>query len=176
MKALLTLMLKAQLRTEQRLREDEACLFDTFIGPADSLFLNQRTEQTQNYGGQVKGKKDHGLGPPHIYACLGFLEGMMRNHKQEMGKVNCQVLEAWGKELEDQTWQEVADQVRMFKLSKVFDKEKRRLTICLAPQLADQRKAVAGCLEQLGWARKYGKAPPSHMERELQGFPEELLK
>ena len=175
MKALLTLMLKSQLRTEQRLREDEACLFDTFIGPAESLFLNQLAEQTQHYGGHIKGKKDHGLGPPHVYACLGFLEGLMKNHKQEVGAQNCQAVEKWAKELEELPWEAVADQVRMFKLSKVFDKEKRRLTFCLAPQLVEERKAVAGCLEQLGWVRKYGKAPPSHMEREPQEFLDSLV-
>ena len=100
---------------------------------------------------------------------------MMKNHKQDVGKQNCQVMETWGKELEEQTWQEVADQVRMFKLPKVFDKEKRRLTICLAPQLVEQRKAVAECLEQLGWVRKFGKAPPSHIERDLEEFLEALL-
>ena len=66
--------------------------------------------------------------------------------------------------------------VCMLELSKVFDKEKRRLTLCLSPTLPEQRKAVNGCLEQLGWDCKKGRAPPSHMERELQGFLEELLK
>ena len=64
MKGLLTLMLKAQLRTEQRLRETESCLFDTFIGSAESLFLNQLTEQTQHYGGQERGRKTTGLVHP----------------------------------------------------------------------------------------------------------------
>ena len=123
----------------------------------------------------MKGKKDHGLGPPHIYACLGFIEGLMKNHKADIGKQNCQVMEAWGKDLEAKTWEEVADLVRMFKLSKVYDKDKRRLTICLAPQLVEVRTAVAGCLVQLGWVRKFGKAPPSHMERELQEFLEALV-
>ena len=44
LKALLTLMLKTQLRSEQRHREMEAIQFETFIGPADSLFLNQLTK------------------------------------------------------------------------------------------------------------------------------------
>ena len=97
MKGLLTLMLKAQLRTEQRLRETESCLFDTFIGSAESLFLNHLTEQIQHYGGQVRGKKDHGLGPPHVYACLGCLDGLTKHHKDQVGTKSCQVVEAWGR-------------------------------------------------------------------------------
>ena len=64
--SLLTLMLKTQLRSEQRHREMEAIHFDTFIGPANTTFLNQMTEQTQAYNTQAKGKKDHDLGPPHV--------------------------------------------------------------------------------------------------------------
>ena len=86
------------------------------------------------------------------------------------------MVEAWLKELEDLPWKEVVEKVKLFKVSKVFDKEKRRLTFCLSPGLEEQRKALVGCLEQLGWERKYGKAPPSHMERELQEFLEALVK
>ena len=78
--------------------------------------------------------------------------------------------------MEAAQWEEVAEQVRMFRLSKVYDKEKRRLTMSFAPTLAEQRKAVKGALDQLNWECKQGRAPPSHMERELQAFLEELVK
>ena len=175
LKALLTLMLKTQLRSEQRHREMEAIHFETFIGPADTLFLNDLTEQTQAYNTQAKGKKDHDLGPPHVYACPSCLGELTKHHRDQVGGKNCQVVEAWLKELEDLPWKEVVEKVKLFKVSKVFDKEKRRLTFCLSPDLVEQRKALVGCLEQLGWERKYGKAPPSHMERELQEFLEALV-
>jgi len=34
----------------------------------------------------------------------------------------------------------------------------------------EERRAFAKALEELGWDRKFGRAPPSHMERELQEF------
>ena len=40
LKALLTLMLKSQLRMEQRVREVEGALMLTFVGKADDLMLN----------------------------------------------------------------------------------------------------------------------------------------
>ena len=48
--------------------------------------------------------------------------------------------------------------------------------MALAPYCQEERKAVVMSLDQLGWQRKHGKAPPSHMERELQAFLDELLK
>ena len=71
--------------------------------------------------------------------------------------------------------QEVAELVGIFRVSKVYDKDKRRLTITLAPHLLAERKLISGCLDQLGWPKKEGKAPASHMERELQSFLEELM-
>ena len=63
----------------------------------------------------------------------------------------------------------------IFKVSKVYDRDKRRITIALAPQLLEEKTLLCGCLDQMGWQKKVGKAPPSHMERELQAFLEELM-
>ena len=64
MKALLTIMLKTQLRGEQRLRDLEGALFDTFVGPANCPFLNELTEQTQAYNKKGQGNKIMGWGHP----------------------------------------------------------------------------------------------------------------
>ena len=78
-------MLKTQLRGEQRLREVEGAMFDTFVGPADCQMLNHIIQQTQAYNSKTQGNKNHGLGPPHVYAFLGFLEGIEKNHKEKVG-------------------------------------------------------------------------------------------
>ena len=64
LKTLLTLMLKTQLKSEQRLRELEGVMLTTFVGAANDLFLNEISCQTQAYHAKVKGQKRHGLGPP----------------------------------------------------------------------------------------------------------------
>ena len=175
LKAVLTLMLKTQLRGEQRLRELEGITMMTFVGAASAGFLNEVSCQTQTYQTRVKGKKDHGLGPPHIYAFQGFLGGLERHHSNELGSKNLGELKELKKKTEEMTWKEVAEVVGIFKVSKVYDKEKKRLTIALAPHLLAERKLLSNCLDQLGWDKKEGKAPPSHMERELQSFLEELM-
>ena len=172
----MTLVLKTQLRGEQRFREVEGVVFDTYVGPADSLFLNQLTQQTQSYSAKVKGNKGHGFGPPHVYAFLGFLEGLVKGHKEEVRGRNLETLTKYKTEYQEATWQEVADQILAFKLTKVYDRDKRRLTMSISPTLPDLRKCIAGCMDQIKWERKYGRAPPSHMERELQAFLEALTK
>ena len=57
LKALLTLMLKSQLRMEQRVREIEGAMMLTFVGKADDLMLNEVSCQTQAYQAKVKGQK-----------------------------------------------------------------------------------------------------------------------
>ena len=150
-------------------------VFDTFIGVADTLFLNQLTEQTQKFNAQVKGNKSHDLGPPHLYAFLGCLDGLLKNHADQVGANNAEMLKQWKLRVDPMTRQELAEEIRMFRLSKVYDRDKRRLTIALAPNLQEERKCLIGCLDQLKWQRKYGRAPPSHMERELQEFLDVLV-
>ena len=147
----------------------------TFIGAASDGFLNEVSCQTQAYQSKVKGNKNHGLGPPHVYAYQGFLGGLDKHHANGLGAKNLTELRELKKRMEEMTWQEAVEEVGIFKVSKVYDKDKRRLTMALAPQLLAERKLLSCCLDQLGWVKKEGKAPPSHMERELQTFLEELM-
>ena len=167
-------MLKTQLRGEQRLRELEGAVFDTWIGKASDAFLNQVSEQTQAYQEKVKGHKDHGLGPPHTYAFSGFLAGLVKSHGNDVGKGNREQLEALKAKTDEMGWQELAELVKVFKVSKVFEKENSWITLMLEPGMKDERKAIKNSLEQIGWQHKAGKAPPSHMERELQAYLDSL--
>ena len=176
LKGLLTLMMKSQLRMEQRVREIEGALMMTFVGKAEDLMLNEISCQTQAYQAKVKGQKNHGLGPPHVYAFQGFIAGLVKHHEAGIGQKNLGEIQMLKAKLEDMKWEEVLEEVLVFRVSKVYDKEKRRITLMLAAHLRDTTKLVGACLEQIGWEKKEGKAPPSHMERELQAFLEEMLK
>ena len=168
-------MLKTQLRSEQRLRELEGVMLTTFVGAANDLFLNEISCQTQAYQARVKGQKKHGLGHPHVYAFQGFLDGLVKHHQGELGAKNHKEVQELKKKAEDKKWEEVAEEVGIFRISKTFDKDKRRLTLAMAPHLREERLLICSCLNQLSWDKKEGKAPPSHMERELQSFLEELV-
>eukprot|EP00959_Pyramimonas_sp_CCMP1952_P170808 3569256-Pyramimonas_sp.AAC.1 len=61
--------------------------------------------------------------------------------------------------------------IRLTKVDRCFDQDKRRITLCLQ----EYRKEVIGALQQLGAELKSGRAPASHMERELQEWLEVFL-
>ena len=176
LKSLLTLMLKSQLRMEQRMRDLEGASMLTFVGKADDLMLNEISCQTQAYQARVKGQKDHGLGPPHVYAFQGCIAGLAKHHTAGIGMKNSGEITELMKRLEGWDWKEVLEEVLIFRVSKVYDREKRRITLMVAPQARSMGKLVGNCLEQIGWQKKEGRAPPSHMEREMQAFLEQLIK
>ena len=115
-----------------------------------------------------------GWPPPHTYAFSGFLAGLVKSHGNDVGKVNREQLEALKTKTDEMSWQELAELVKVFKVSKVFEKENRRITLMLEPGMKEERKALKNSLEQLGGQHKVGKAPPSHMERELQAYLDSL--
>lgn len=176
LKGLLTLMIKAALRSEQKHREAEGVIFDSFLGPADCGTVLGGTEQSTTYADQVRGNKGHGMGPPYTYVFLGILSAIVMKLSEKIGQATLNKLKDWYGQLEPMPWQEVCDVVLMCRISKTFDKEKRRLTMALAPHLVEEKRALAKAMDELGWERKYGRAPPSHMERELQEFLTSLVK
>ena len=148
----------------------------TFVGRADDGMRNEVSCQTQAYQARVKGQKKHGLGPPHVYAFQGCIAGLVKHHEAGIGMKKLKEVQTLKARLEDLKWEEVLEEVAIFRVSKVYDKEKRRITLMMAPHMRDTSKLIGNCLEQIGWEKKEGKAPPSHMERELQAFLEELVK
>ena len=98
----------------------------------------------------------------------------MKNHATEIGKKSHETLEAFKGKMDELSWQEVAEAVKVFKVSKVFEKDHRRITVMLGPDMGDIKKTLRDSLEQLGWQHKIGKVPPSHMERELQAYLDAL--
>ena len=67
--------------------------------------------------------------------------------------------------------------VLICRASAVYKEDQKRITLCLGhatdPAL---RPAIAQILAAKGWEHKYGQAPATHMERELQGWLEALLR
>ena len=70
-----------------------------------------------------------------------------------------------------------AEKVRFCRIDKMFDKEKKRITFALAIDNDGQvaRKLVLSALKEIGSTMKHGRAPRTNMERELQGWLDELL-
>ena len=68
--------------------------------------------------------------------------------------------------------------VRFMKLSKCYKQEQHRITLSFASSSEAQalRTMTTKALVLAGCEAKFGRAPPTNQERELQSWLEELLK
>ena len=59
-------------------------------------------------------------------------------------------------------------------MSKCYNQGQKRITLCLAPEWGEFRKALTGALVQAKFVKRQGRAPATFMERELQEWLEGL--
>ncbi|CAK0853370.1 unnamed protein product [Prorocentrum cordatum] len=174
-KKLFALMLKQILRLSQQCRDMSGVIFDTLIVPMTVAFITMMSEQTVAYAAETKSKgKEHTLGPPHIYAMGGLIKGLM-THGDSLGAQNHTDLATAWKEHDGYSVEQKCELILFCRQDKVFQKERRRITF--ATRDAKFRSILLACLSQVPQTtRKYGRAPASFMEREIQTFLEALLK
>mmetsp|Transcript_1508 Transcript_1508/g.4656 ORF Transcript_1508/g.4656 Transcript_1508/m.4656 type:complete len:229 (-) Transcript_1508:172-858(-) len=176
-KQLVAVLLKQVLKLSQEGRDMASAVVDTLVGKAEAPECVSLLSQTAAYAAQAKAAgKAHQLGPPHVQAFGGLLRGLAKVGAA-VGQRNLVALAAVEKEFEGMTWQQAAEEVRVCKLSKMYRSEYKRLTLVFGGSevAARWRSATMGALEQTGWERKYGRAPPAHQERELQAWLEALV-
>ena len=72
----LYLLLRSGLNQAQATRELQSVVFQTFLVPTSSEPVQAAQAAGKAYSEQAKGKKaeEHGLGPPHTFKFLDFLE------------------------------------------------------------------------------------------------------
>ncbi|CAK0905960.1 unnamed protein product [Prorocentrum cordatum] len=160
------------LSLAQSRRNIEGVLFDVLIVPAELPEALKMQEQGSAYNAQVQAKgKGRGLGAPHLFVFGGLLEALLLR-QQSIGKVNFEKLTEFKARLQSLDYEEKMDITRFTKVDRCYDQGKRRITLCLQ----EGRKEVIGALQQLGAELKSGRAPASHMERELQEWLEVFLQ
>ena len=97
----------------------------------------------------------------------------LRNNRSEIGGANALVVDKFWAMLDAATADgEKHELVQFCRLDRTYAADKRRLT--LAVRISELREALAGALTQLGAERRFGRAPPSFMERELQQWLEAM--
>ena len=173
-KKLMSLMVKQLLKVSQQTRDIEGVVFETVIGPADSAAVKSALTQNTTYSEQTKVKgRGHGLGPPHHWTFGGFISGLAESPSLLLPtKTKLQeALKNYG-DMNEEAKNEV---VRFFRISKMHDSSKKRLTYSLGPAGLELREHLNSALDQLSWEKRCGKAPTSHMERELQKWLEALI-
>ena len=179
-----TLLVKAVLRLSQAERDTASIIFGTFLGDTESPVVTAAETQSKLYSAQVKGTPGHKLGPPHIYVFGGVLSALVEMGLAAGGANTAETLKEAQQSYEAMTIDERCQVVQFCRLSKTYVKERRRLTWSLGaletPEGQTQshllRVALARALVETKWERRFGRAPPSHLERELQGFLDSLLK
>ena len=172
---LYVLLIKALLQAHQRTRDLAGAVFETVSLDTSSSVVLEMQSQTSRYAKIVKSRgKGHGLGPPYFYAFGGLLQALIKK-KAEIGASNATVLEKYFGILEAATTEaEKHELIQFCRLDRMYAADHKRLTF--AARTSDLRGALGSSLTQLGAERRFGRAPPSFMERELQQWLEALTE
>ena len=82
-------------------------------------------------------------------------------------------LTGYFKQLDGMSMDTKCDHARFCRVERTYQSEQARIT--LAVDRSGVRDPVVSALQQLGAARKYGRAPPTQLSRELQQRLDTLL-
>ena len=168
---LLALMMKMILQMSQNSRDVMGTVFDTWLAPADDSVINAMTVQGRRYALVVR-TAGHGLSSPHLYVFGSMLDAIAKHTKEEEDRLMNERYIAMSIE-------QRAQLVRLWKIAKVFKTEDRKLALAFgAGQEAQACKArvLAVLAKQQAWTYKVGRAPASHMERQLSEFLGDMIE
>jgi hypothetical protein len=180
MKSLIVSMQKLLLKTAQENRDHASAIFDTAIGLASNPEVAVAKEEGTSYNKETFGKSGHNMGPPFIWIFGGWFDDLLRQLKEieaptpqqdDLRKCTQQAAEQYGAlDVEGK-----AEVLKFFRLTSTYKKRNQpegiRITLCCAPHPEGQalRRLVLRLLkEQAGFEMKIGRAPPGHLEREIQ--------
>ena len=169
-----TLLVKALLQAHQKVRDLAGAVFDTYILDAGAPEVLEMGLQTAEYSEQVRTKgRGHGLGPPFYYAFGGLLKALISKRGDLIGNSSKAMIEKYYNIMDGtDDFEEKAEIIQFCKLDKMYQEGKKRLTVSIRE--TELRKAISRALLECGADRRYGRAPPTFMERELQQWVETL--
>ena len=163
---LMGIIIKQCLRTEQDTWSLCGALFDTSIMATEHDVVKSMREQTRLYNESVQtAGKGHTLGPPQIWAWGGLIAGLQKQGTA-MGAANAVTLTGYLRQLDGMSMDAKCDHARFCRVDRTYQSEQARVT--LSVDRSGVRDSVVSALQQLGAARKYGRAPPTQLARELQ--------
>ena len=184
MKSLIVSMQKLLLKTAQENRDHASAIFDTSIGPASNEEVKVAKEEGTLYNKETFGKAGHNKGPPYIWIFGGWFADLLRQLQEieaptpqqtDLLKITQQAADQYGAlGVEGK-----AEVLKFFRLTSTYKKRNQpegiRVTLCCAPHPEGQalRRLILRLLkEQAGFEMKIGRAPPGHLEREIQEWLE----
>ena len=146
------------LRTEQDTRSLCGALFDAIIMATEHDVVKSMREQTRlhNESVQTAGKGTH-VGTA---SDLGFGEDSLRasrSRETAVGAANAVTLTGYLRQFDGMSMDAKCDHARFCRVDRTYQSEQARIT--LSVDRSGVRDSVVSALQQLGAARKYGRAP-----------------
>jgi hypothetical protein len=167
---LMGLIMKMVMQLMQGSRDAASAIFDTFLAPSQDVLIQAMAVQGRRYAKAVE-SPGHGLSSPHLYV-FGALLKAIADLK----------LEAKDQTLYDQyesfTVEQRAMTIRLCKQAKTYDAETRKMVLAFGSGNVAQEykeRVLQVLIARENWSYKVGRAPPSHMEREMSKFLENMV-
>ncbi|CAK0827916.1 unnamed protein product [Prorocentrum cordatum] len=172
-KTLQVLMLKFLLQLGQSKRNVEGVAFDCLILDGASQEATRMSAQGARYNEAVTASgKGRNHGPPRLWVFGGLLAAL-RRRKGAVGAASAKKLMELKQVIETWDMTKRGDMIKFCKMDQRYDVNKRKLMLHLHPEI---RQCIIDAMVQTGTEWKQGRAPVSHMERELQDWLEACTK
>ena len=144
-------------------------VWDTLLLKASSPQADSLQKWTQTYAEKVRQEeRGHTRGPPFVWAYLGLVNSLQQRDNT-VGTRTAQSLRTfWVCQTKSAKRSDSAEAPQ--------DVQSRRRENHAEHRVTEKRLLVLEALGQTEAERKYGRAPPTAMERKLQTFLEHLLK
>jgi hypothetical protein len=110
-------------------------------------------------------------GPPHLLAFMGLLMAI-KEAGPTVGQHNFDKITEYLESATNMSTEELNDQVRLCKAAKCYNHSDKKLFLEMGR--CPVRQHILAAVVQMGFKKKGGRAPPSHLERELGEWLEQL--
>ena len=143
----------------------------TFQIPINGKLFNSLLGTGQSYHDATAGKKpeDHRMGPPHIHQFTAMVEALCAMQGAPAAPVA--TLRQWWATHATKGIAEICFEVRSCRVTKPWDKEKRRVEFAILDK--DASKAILELLVFAGGKAQMGKAAAGSLENDLQRWLDE---
>ncbi len=167
---ILKAIVKALLRTMQDTRDVTSCCIDVLIGPSEATIFQDMASQTSEYSKLDKAAKE-ASGSPHLLAFCGLLTAIIAKGPS-VGQANYEAVVTYNEQVKHFTPLQLNEHVRLCKQARCYKSETKKLYLELGRCPAREQILVA--IIQMGFVKKGGRAPPSHLERDLIEWLQQL--
>lgn len=170
-KDLLLAVAKLSLKSAEEVKELQAATFRTIIVPADCDFATAAKDATTAFADQTRGKGGkHDLGEPHVHlwsAVVGVALKVAGPESQDALKAHVDEANRGGPK-------SLLNKVTYARMKKTFDKKYVRFYFSVVPSMDPILDIIMSLLTKIGGQEKYGTAPRSGLERDIQSKLDQL--